>query len=110
VDDHATKNDIEKNLDWLRANVPAGSRVYFFFSGHGSPDPSTGTPYVLPYDGDPAFLDRTGVRLSSIISALGETHATDVLAFVDACYSGSGGRSVLPKGARPLVHVKEAAP
>jgi hypothetical protein len=30
-----------------------------------------------------------------------------VLAIVDSCFSGAGGRSVLPPGARPLVRLKE---
>jgi len=29
---------------------------------------------------------------------------------VDSCFSGAGGRSVLPPGARPLVRVQEAKP
>ncbi|HEY3353938.1 MAG TPA: hypothetical protein VGQ83_11865, partial [Polyangia bacterium] len=32
LDDRATKADIEKHLAWLKANVPAGGRVYFYFS------------------------------------------------------------------------------
>lgn len=107
LDDRATKNDIEKNLDWVRDNVQAGGRVYFFFSGHGAPEPTTGTSYLLPYDGDPRYLERTAVTLSSVVKALGETKARDVIAVVDACFSGAGGRSVLPPGARPLVRAQE---
>jgi hypothetical protein len=110
LDDHATKSDVEKDLDWLKGNVPAGARVYFFFSGHGAPDASRGTPYLLPYDGDPSFLERTALPLAEVTKALSETKATEVLAFVDACFSGSGGRSVLPPGARPLVIVRESTP
>lgn len=107
LDDRATKGDIEKHLQWLKANVPAGGRIYFYFSGHGAPEPSSGTSYILPYEGDPKFLDRTAIPMSSVMKALGETKAKDVLAIVDACFSGAGGRSVLPPGARPLVRVKE---
>jgi hypothetical protein len=105
-DDRATKVDIEKHLAWLKANVPAGGRIYFYFSGHGAPDPSTGSSYILPYDGDPSALEATGLLLSSVLLRLSETSSHDVLAIVDSCFSGAGGRSVLAPGARPLVVVK----
>jgi uncharacterized caspase-like protein len=109
IDDHATRGDLEKALAWLELNVPAGRRVYFFYSGHGAPDPVSGTAYVLPYDGDPAALDQTALPLSVVTERLARTKAADALAFLDACFSGSGGRSVLPKGARPLVRVQTPA-
>lgn len=108
LDDRATKSDIEKHLDWLKSNVPAGSRVYFFFSGHGAPEPSKGTSYLLPYDGDPRFLERTALPMADVLRALGQTKAREVLAVVDTCFSGAGGRSVLPPGARALVRVQTA--
>jgi len=108
LDDHATKSDVEKHLDWLKSNVPAGSRIYFFFSGHGAPEPSKGTSYLLPYDGDPRFLERTALPMGEVIKALSQTKAREVLAMVDTCFSGAGGRSVLPPGARALVRVQAA--
>ncbi|HVJ13958.1 MAG TPA: caspase family protein [Polyangiaceae bacterium] len=106
IDEHATRGDLEKALAWLELNVPAGGRVYFFYSGHGAPDPVSGTAYVLPYDGDPAALDQTALLLSAVTERLARTKAAESVAFLDACFSGTGGRSVLPKGARPLVRVQ----
>ena len=110
ADDRASKADLEKELDWLKDNVPSGGRAYFFYSGHGAPDTATGTPYLVPYDGDPKALAKTAVPLSTVMNALQATKGKDALAVVDACFSGSGGRSVLPAGARPLVNVKDAKP
>jgi hypothetical protein len=106
LDEHATRGDIEKALAWLELNVPVGGRVYFFYSGHGAPDAVSGSAYVLPYDGDPAALDHTAVPMSQLTERLSKTKASESVAFVDACFSGAGGRSVLPKGARPLVRVQ----
>jgi hypothetical protein len=106
LDDAATRTDIEAELDWLKASVRAGGRIYFYFSGHGAPDPSAGTPYLLPSNGRPDALARTALPLAEVMRALSETNAREVLAFVDSCFSGAGGRSVLPPGARPLVAVK----
>ena len=110
ADDRASKGDIEKELRWLKESVPTGGRAYFFFSGHGAPDTATGTPYLVPYDGDPKALKDTAIALASVMAALQATKGKDALAVIDACFSGSGGRSVLPAGARPLVAVTEARP
>jgi len=108
LDERASRSDIEKQLRWLRQNVTAGGRIYFYFSGHGAPDPSSGTSFLLPYDGDPRFLSETALPLTNVLASLAQSQAKDVLAMVDSCFSGAGGRSVLPPGARPLVRVKEA--
>jgi hypothetical protein len=110
LDEHATRGDLEKALAWLELNVPLGGRIYFFYSGHGAPDTLSGGAYVLPYDGDPAALDQTAIPLSRLTERLSKTRASDSVAFVDACFSGAGGRSVLPKGARPLVRVQAPSP
>jgi uncharacterized caspase-like protein len=108
IDDRATRSDLEKALAWVELNVPAGGRIYFFYSGHGAPDATTGTPYVLPYDGDPSALDQTAIPLARLTERLSKTKAVETIAFLDACFSGAGGRSVLPAGARPLVRVQTA--
>ncbi len=95
---------IEKFVEtWLPKNTDENSRVFFYFSGHGSPDPQTGKAYLLPYDSDPNFLENTGYPISLLYSKLGILSAKEVIVIIDACFSGSGGRSVLAKGARPLV-------
>lgn len=108
LDDRATRTDVEKHLAWARSEVPAGSRVYFFFSGHGAPEIASGSPYLLPFDADPKTVETTGLALSHVLKTLGEGRGKEALAIVDACFSGAGGRSVLPPGARPLVKVKDA--
>jgi hypothetical protein len=108
LDEMATRSDIEKHLDWLKGQAGPGSRIYLYFSGHGAPE-ADGSSYLLPYDGDPRYLKRTGLLLGEVMAALGQTKAREIVAFVDACFSGAGGRSVLPPGARPLVAVKQTA-
>jgi hypothetical protein len=109
VGDHATRTDILEGLEWLKSSVPPGGRAYFFFSGHGAPSPDSST-YLLPYDGNPKDVRRSAIAMGDVMAALGETQAREVLAVVDACFSGAGGRSVLPPGARPLMLVKDAQP
>lgn len=107
VDGDATKGGIERALEWVRTSVPAGGRAYFYFSGHGAPDAAGGTPYIVPSDGDPKYLDATAIPMKDVLAKLAASKAREVLAVVDACFSGAGGRSVLPPGARPIVRVRD---
>src|SRR5271165_3289713 len=64
LDEKATKGAIERDIEWARSSVPKGGRLYFYFSGHGAPEPSSGTSYLLPSDGDPKFLKQSALLLS----------------------------------------------
>jgi hypothetical protein len=104
TNDHATRGDIEKYVEhWLPNRVEAGDTVFVYFSGHGAPNAKTLEPYLVPYDGDPSFLDSTGFSIKRLYSALGKLPARDIVVVLDSCFSGSGGRSVIAKGARPAV-------
>jgi hypothetical protein len=108
---NAGRSDLAKYLEeWLPRNVAEESRVYFYYSGHGAPDPTNGTAYIMPWDADPAFLQSTAFPLSKVYDDLGALKAKESLVFMDSCFSGAGGRSLLAQGTRPLVNVKEAAP
>lgn len=104
INDHATLGDFVKYFEkWLPNNVEKDSTVFVYYSGHGAPDPKTGSAYLVPYDGDPSFIDETGYSLKRMYAALGKLPAKEVIVALDSCFSGAGGRSVLAKGARPLV-------
>ncbi|MFH2204352.1 MAG: caspase family protein [Elusimicrobiota bacterium] len=95
---------IEKYVEsWLPDRVNDRSRVLFYFSGHGAPDIKSGSSYLLPWDGDPKYLGNTAYPLRRLYKQLDSLQARQVVVALDACFSGAGGRSVLPKGARPLV-------
>lgn len=105
----ATLTSLKKFVEtWLPNNVRPGSRVYFYFSGHGAPDPRTGSSYLVPSDGDPNYLSETGYPVRELYAKLSASGAKEAVVLLDACFSGAGGRSVLAKGARPLVVRREA--
>ncbi len=107
----ASKSDLAKYLqEWLPANVSPESRVYFYYSGHGAPDPQTGSAYLVPWDGDPAFPKSTAYSVAQVYQDLEKLPAKEAVVMLDACFSGAGGRSVLAPGARPLVSVAESSP
>ncbi|MFI5347710.1 MAG: ankyrin repeat domain-containing protein, partial [Elusimicrobiota bacterium] len=102
--DNATRTGIQKYLEeWLPRNVSADSAVFFYYSGHGAPDPKTGESFLVPWDGDASFLRSTAYPLTQLYSSLGKLKARMVLVALDSCFSGAGGHSILADGARPLV-------
>jgi uncharacterized caspase-like protein len=104
INDRAAKSDFEKYFEkWLSNNVEEGGRVFIFFSGHGAPNPKTGHAYIVPYDGDPSFIDQTGYSLKRMYDVLSKLPAKEIIVTLDSCFSGAGGRSVIAKGSRPLV-------
>ena len=104
TNDHASHVDLVKYFEkWLPNNVDPESTVFVYYSGHGAPNPKTGDAYLVPYDGDPSFIEETGYSLKRLYAALGKLPAKEVIVALDSCFSGAGGRSVLAKGARPIV-------
>ena len=104
MNDRATNVDLVKYFEkWLPNNVEPGSTVFVYYSGHGAPNPKTSDAYLVPYDGDPSFIDETGYSLKRMYAALGKLPAKEVIVALDSCFSGAGGRSVIAKGSRPLV-------
>ncbi len=104
--DKAGKNGLTKYLEeWLPKNVTADSRVYFYYSGHGAPNPADSTAYLVPWDGDPSYLPSTAYPVTRLYEKLAALKAKQVIVMLDSCFSGAGGRSVIAQGARPLVNV-----
>jgi len=103
-------------LPALYSNLPQGRCLSYidtegvvYYSGHGAPDPATGEANLVPYDGDPNYLSVTGYPINRLYDKLGKLQVKEVIIVLDACFSGSGGRSVFAKGTRPLVIVAEGA-
>lgn len=104
VDERATRSGMEKSIEgWLPNRVKKESTVFVYYSGHGAPDSAKGDGYMVPYDGDPNYLEQTGYSLRRLTEHLAKLDAREVIVLLDSCFSGAGGRSVLAQGARPLV-------
>jgi uncharacterized caspase-like protein len=104
LNDRATKSDMEKFFEtWLPNRVENDDTVFVYFSGHGAPNTKTGEAYLVPYDGDPLFLNNTGYPLSRLYQSLDNLPAKEVVVVLDSCFSGAGGRSVIAKGMRPII-------
>ena len=107
----ATRTGLVKNLEaWLPNNVTEKSTVMFYFSGHGAPDAKITQAYLVPMDGDPQYLEETAYPIKRLYAKHAALKAKRVLVALDSCFSGTGGRSVLAQGTRPLVAKLEIAP
>lgn len=96
--------NIKKYVEsWLPNRVNERSTVFVYYSGHGAPDPKSSEAYLVPYSGDPEYLEDTAYPIKRLYTKLGALKARRVLVALDSCFSGSGGRSILAKGIRPLI-------
>jgi len=108
TNERATYSALRRSIEaWLPNRVNKKSRVFIYYSGHGSPDPATGEAYIVPYDGDPNYLTETGYPLKRLFEKLGKLDVSEIAIVLDSCFSGAGGRGVLAKGTRPLVLVAD---
>jgi hypothetical protein len=104
LNDRATKTGIEKYIEaWLPDHVEKDDSVFVYYSGHGAPNAKMGKAYLVPYDGDPAFVEKTSYPLERLYEHLATLPAKEVVVMLDSCFSGAGGRSVIAKGMRPMV-------
>lgn len=104
TNEKAAKTDLEKYFEaWLPNNVEKDASIFIYYSGHGTPNIKSGEAYLVPYDGDPTFIEKTGYPLKRLYAALDKLPAKDITVVLDSCFSGAGGRSVLAQGAKPMV-------
>ena len=107
----ATRAGLVEGLEtWLPLGVTKNSTVFFYYAGHGAPDPKSGQASLLPADGDPERLEDTGYPLKRLYQKLNALKAKQVIVALDACFSGLGGRSVPAQGARPAAAKADAGP
>lgn len=87
---NATGNDIRAQINWLQNITEAFDqpKVIFYYAGHGIPDESSKSAYLLPVDGVGTDV-TTGYKLDDLYATLGNMPAEHITVFMDACFSGS---------------------
>lgn len=87
----ATYNDIRYATNWLKQVIAANNgkaKVMFYYAGHGIPDESTKTAYLLPVDGYGSDVS-TGYSLEDLYNMLSNLPSQSAMVFLDACFSGT---------------------
>ncbi|MCH5230799.1 MAG: caspase family protein [Muribaculaceae bacterium] len=78
-------------LEQLRQYTNAlgdGVDIIFYYAGHGFPDEGSKDAYLLPVDGD-GTNTATAYPLKKLYSSLTAMGGNNVMAFLDACFSGA---------------------
>ena len=89
--ENAGYNDIRIAINWLTQAMKVcrgKGKAIVYYAGHGIPNESDMSPYLLPVDGignDPA----SAYSLKELYDKLGSVEAQSVTIFLDACFSGS---------------------
>ena len=109
----ATLNNMLAEINWMQ-NIAkaygAEARFIFYYAGHGMPDESNGTSYLLPVDGKSNIL-ATGYSMSRLYAELNGLNAACVTVLMDACFSGSKrGEGMLASARGVALKAKAEAP
>jgi hypothetical protein len=80
----------------LIAGRPPGEEALLYYSGHGIK--IKGTAYLCAFDTNLAEIDLSGLRMEDIGRFAGNSHAAQVLAVLDCCYSGAGAEKLFGEG------------
>lgn len=86
-----TLNDIRSEIKWLSSVANAyhnDATIIFYYAGHGIPDESSKTSYLLPIDGYGSDVS-TGYKLDGLYQELGLLPVKNITIFLDACFSGA---------------------
>lgn len=89
--ENATYNDIRLSIAWLKNicdKYEGEASVIFYYAGHGIPDASDKSSYLLPVDGDGRYV-ATGYKLDDLYEKLGDMPTKSVTVLLDACFSGA---------------------
>ena len=86
----ATGNQLKAGINWLANLIEAFDhpQIIVYYAGHGIPDESSKTAYLLPVDGNGSDV-TTGYKLDDLYKTLGSMPASQITVFMDACFSGS---------------------
>ena len=108
----ATGNQLKAQINWLRNVVEVfdNPNIIFYYAGHGIPDESSKTAYLLPVDGIITDIS-TCYKLDDLYATLGNMPAEHVTVFMDACFSGSRrGNGMLASARSVAIKTKSGVP
>lgn len=111
--ENASYNDMRIQLAWLNdvCNAYEGNAsLVVYYAGHGIPDESSKSAYLLPIDGDGRYV-QSAYKLDEMYQKLGAMNAKSVTVFMDACFSGSKREEGMLASARGVaIKVKSGQP
>jgi V8-like Glu-specific endopeptidase len=90
LNEDATKENIERVLNTIEKQIVAGSRLYFFISGHGAEDPiDPKKHYFLTYNTE-ADTMKNAFEMQELKARLTSMELGELIMLLDTCHSGAG--------------------
>ncbi|WP_335181218.1 caspase family protein [Nostoc sp.] len=88
-DQEATRNQILKELNWLKQQAQANpeATVVVYYSGHGWFSKSQNRYYLLPHDTDPLDLEGSSLSAEEFTNALRQIKSKRLLVIIDSCHA-----------------------
>ena len=91
VNKHATFNNVDKALTGILTRANQRDLIFIFFSGHGRSHPQREKDvYLLTHDFEVNNY-RSGFAYRDLLSLIADSKAGHIIAFIDACRSGTIG-------------------
>lgn len=88
---NAGLGDMKHEVSWMTrlGNVYGGdAKLIFYYAGHGIPDESSLSAYLLPVDGYGTDI-TTGYKLTDLYNQLAAIPSKSTIVLLDACFSGA---------------------
>lgn len=109
----ASLNNLKREINWLNQvleSYKGEAKAIFYYAGHGVPNESNQSAYLLPTDGFGGDV-TTGYKLDDLYAALGNVPSAGVTVFLDACFSGAKREGDMMSAGRAIaIKVKKNAP
>ena len=106
VGNNAKRLDVFKSVRrfLLKRTVKDKTDIYVFFAGHGLATDDGKDMYLLPYDGDPEYLEESAIKRKELFADIQATKPRSVTVFLDTCYSGgTRNEETLVASLRPII-------
>lgn len=106
INEQANRNTIITALNKIKS---WDGYIYVYYSGHGAPkieNERMTDALLVPHDiviTDPDTMENTAIPVSYLQKLLDSSQAKGVMVALDACFTGSGNKSIMAKGGKPLV-------
>jgi hypothetical protein len=87
----ASYGNIKSEIKWISDVAFAyngKAKLIFYYAGHGMPDETDKSAYLLPVDGISTDFE-TAIKLDDLYNRITSNPAQSVSVFLDACFSGS---------------------
>ena len=98
INKDANLKNINVELRRLLKRVQRNDIIYFYYCGHGVSN-KKGEEFILPYDGDPEYLNRqNAISIERIYNKFLNSKAIRTFSFVDASFNGITDGVALKKG------------